>query len=116
MFRQIAISTAIAAVCAAPALADSKFEVAFDVPAGASALQVYAEFKETARLACAADLRRGGRTGLKVAMEQSRACNAELLGKAIAAVGDAQLAALHRSEMNDVQDQLLAQADETTTP
>lgn len=118
MFRQIAFSTAFiaSAAAAAPAYADSTFEVSFAVPAGASTQQVYAEFKETARLACAADLRREGRTGLKVAMEQSSACNAEVLSKAVAAVGDTQLAALHRSETENAENQLLAQADDTTTP
>lgn len=115
MFRQIAFSItagfAAIAATAAPANAESRFEVAFEVPAGASAQQVYAGFRNTARLACEADLRRSGRTGLKVAMEQRSACNADLLNKAVAAVGDAQLAALHRSETQDAQKRLLAQAN-----
>lgn len=111
MFRQIAISTAIAAVCAAPAMAESTFEVVFDAPAGASAQQVYHSFKQTARQACEADLRRSGGVTLKHAMAQRAQCNAELLAKAVAAVGGAQLAAIHRNATGETTDQLLAQAE-----
>lgn len=111
MFRQIAIPLAALAVSAmAPAHADQEFKVSFDQPAGASAQEVYVSFKQTAHQACEADLRRAGRVTLKNAMTQRTQCNAELLTKAVAAVGDAQLAAIHRSATGETSNQLLAQA------
>ncbi len=112
MFRHIAIPlAAFAFLAAAPAHAEKQFKVAFDYPPGASAEEVYAGFTATARRACEADLRRSGRTTLKHAMAYRAQCKAELLTKAVAAVGDTHLAAIHESETAKIDSRLLAQAN-----
>ena len=83
----IAAAAFSGAALAAPATA------AFTYTPGAPASEIYAEFQSSAKRACVSYEK-----DISTRLAAQAACEADLLGKAVKALGSAEVAALHRGE------------------